>query len=248
MNSGELSARAGVTVRALRHYHQVGVLAEPQRSHNGYRQYGVHDLIRVLRIKRLAALGISLERMSAILDDPGVGSASELDRLENEIDAEIARLSTQKILIAAIREADGALDVPPELGPFLAASAAAGLSPEMVHIDREQSVLLAHVVGEDGMPELARLYSELSDPLVLRRLGGLYNRFEECGPHSSAEDLEALVNDFIDVLAPVTNRMDSVGQVIDLTGYVGLFDDYTVGRLNHEQQRVMTALARRLDS
>ncbi len=96
MNSGELSSRAGVTVRALRHYHQVGVLAEPPRSHNGYRQYGVHDLIRVLRIKRLAALGISLERMSAILDDPEVGGASELDRLENEIDAEIARLSTQK--------------------------------------------------------------------------------------------------------------------------------------------------------
>lgn len=248
MNSSELSARAGVTVRALRHYHQLGVLPEPPRSHNGYRQYGVHDLIRVLRIKRLAALGISLDRMSAILDDSGVGSAVELDRLEDEIDAEITRLSTQKMLIAAIREADGALDVPPELGPFLAASAAVGLSPEMVHIDREQSVLLAHVVGDDGMPELARLYSELSDPVVLRRLGGLYGRFERCGPQSSAEEIETLVNDFVDVLAPVTSRMAGLGQVIDLTGYVGLFEDYTAGRLNDGQQRVMTALARRLDN
>lgn len=247
MNSGELSARAGVTVRALRHYHQLGVLPEPRRSHNGYRQYGVHDLIRVLRIKRLAALGISLDRMSAILDDSGVGTAAELDRLENEIDAEIARLSTQKVLIAAVREADGALDVPPELGPFLAASAAAGLSPEMVHIDREQSVLLAHVVGDGGMPELARLYAELSDPIVLRRLGGLYSRFEQCGLHSTADELEALVSDFVDVLTPATSRIDSLGQAIDLTGYVGLFEDYTAGHLNDKQQYVMTTVARRLD-
>ncbi|WP_084195160.1 MerR family DNA-binding transcriptional regulator [Streptosporangium amethystogenes] len=37
MNSSELGSLAGVTVRALRHYHQVGVLDEPPRGPNGYR-------------------------------------------------------------------------------------------------------------------------------------------------------------------------------------------------------------------
>ncbi|EED6225780.1 MerR family DNA-binding transcriptional regulator, partial [Salmonella enterica subsp. enterica serovar Haifa] len=49
MHSNELARLAGVTVRALRHYHQVGILAEPERRSNGYREYDVHDLIRVLR-------------------------------------------------------------------------------------------------------------------------------------------------------------------------------------------------------
>jgi DNA-binding transcriptional MerR regulator len=32
-----LAAYAGVTVRALRHYHQIGLLPEPERDHSGYR-------------------------------------------------------------------------------------------------------------------------------------------------------------------------------------------------------------------
>ncbi|MEW1841154.1 MerR family transcriptional regulator [Nonomuraea angiospora] len=39
MHSGELARLAGVTVRALRQYHQVGVLAEPERGGNGYPKY-----------------------------------------------------------------------------------------------------------------------------------------------------------------------------------------------------------------
>ncbi|WP_344167895.1 MerR family transcriptional regulator [Kribbella lupini] len=32
-----LAAYAGVTVRAVRHYHQIGLLPEPERDHSGYR-------------------------------------------------------------------------------------------------------------------------------------------------------------------------------------------------------------------
>ena len=45
MRSGELAALAGVTVRTLRHYHQIGLLPEPERGGNGYRDYDVHDLL-----------------------------------------------------------------------------------------------------------------------------------------------------------------------------------------------------------
>ena len=36
---GQLAAYAGVTVRAVRHYHAKGLLPEPQRDHSGYRRY-----------------------------------------------------------------------------------------------------------------------------------------------------------------------------------------------------------------
>jgi hypothetical protein len=37
---GQLAAYAGVTVRAVRHYHQIGLLPEPERDASGYRRYG----------------------------------------------------------------------------------------------------------------------------------------------------------------------------------------------------------------
>jgi hypothetical protein len=48
----EIAELAGTTVRAVRHYHEVGLLDEPKRRANGYKQYGVAHLIRLLRIKR----------------------------------------------------------------------------------------------------------------------------------------------------------------------------------------------------
>ena len=50
MLSSELAELAGVTVRTLRHYHQIGLLPEPPRSTGGYRRYNVSDLVRLLRI------------------------------------------------------------------------------------------------------------------------------------------------------------------------------------------------------
>ena len=54
---GELARLAGVTPRAIRHYHHTGLLPEPTRSANGYRTYGVRALSRLVQIRRLSALG-----------------------------------------------------------------------------------------------------------------------------------------------------------------------------------------------
>lgn len=117
MHSGELARLAGVTVRALRHYHQVGVLAEPKRGNNGYRNYDVHDLIRVLRIKRLASLGIPLERMPDLLNDTAVGGEGLLDELDTELAGQIQRLTGQRELIARLRVHNAPPDLPLELAP-----------------------------------------------------------------------------------------------------------------------------------
>ena len=65
LRSGDVAKLAGVTVRTLRHYRSIGLLPEPPRDDNGYCSYGIEDLARVLRIKRLASLGLFARRHQA---------------------------------------------------------------------------------------------------------------------------------------------------------------------------------------
>ena len=51
---GQLASYVGVTVRTVRHYHQLGLLPEPERDHSGYRRYAAEDVIRLRRISALA--------------------------------------------------------------------------------------------------------------------------------------------------------------------------------------------------
>ncbi len=68
LHIGEVAHLLGVTQKTIRHYHKVGLLAEPARSQGGYRLYTTSDLRRVLRIRRLQALGLSLKQIKGITE------------------------------------------------------------------------------------------------------------------------------------------------------------------------------------
>lgn len=93
MRIGQVAAIAGVSARALRHYHSVGVLPEPARRGNGYREYGSRDLLTLLRIVRLTGLGMSLEEVVDALADPSgaefkqilAAVAADLDRQQEQL-------------------------------------------------------------------------------------------------------------------------------------------------------------------
>lgn len=76
---GEAARLAGVTPKAIRHYHKVGLLAEPRRSEGGYRLYGADELLRLGKIRRLRNLGLSLDRIAVVLGKP------EQERLLREV-------------------------------------------------------------------------------------------------------------------------------------------------------------------
>jgi DNA-binding transcriptional MerR regulator len=65
----EIAQLAGTTVRAVRYYHQVGLLKEPLRCRNGDEQDGVNHLVRTVRIRRLTELGFSLEQIAELGQD-----------------------------------------------------------------------------------------------------------------------------------------------------------------------------------
>ena len=69
---GELARRTGVSVRALHHYDEIGLLSPSHRSESGYRLYAEADVVRLQQIRSLRALGFSLEETGEFLRRPEV--------------------------------------------------------------------------------------------------------------------------------------------------------------------------------
>ncbi|HSI80282.1 MAG TPA: MerR family transcriptional regulator, partial [Solirubrobacterales bacterium] len=65
---GRLAALAGITVRTLHHYDEIGLLAPSERSKSGYRLYGPGDVGRLREILTYRELGFGLEEIAALLD------------------------------------------------------------------------------------------------------------------------------------------------------------------------------------
>src|SRR5215813_14639753 len=64
---GQLADYAGVTIKAIRHYHKRGLLAEPPRDSSGYRRYSAQHAIDLVKIKTLADAGVPLARVKELL-------------------------------------------------------------------------------------------------------------------------------------------------------------------------------------
>lgn len=85
---GALAKRTGLTVRALRHYDEIGLLAPSRRSEAGYRLYAALDVARLQQIRSLRQLGFSLDEIKDCLDRPDFAPL-------RVIDGHIARLREQ---------------------------------------------------------------------------------------------------------------------------------------------------------
>lgn len=199
MLSSELAELAGVTVRTLRHYHQIGLLAEPSRSVGGYRRYGVGDLVRLLRITRLAALGLPLSALPAVLEDPAV--AEEMfDELDREAADDIDRLVRRRADIAELRRSGAPADLPPTMSSLRSGFAAA-LPEDMSRFEHEQLILAGHLLGKDDPAALAAVFSTPEGDESA--LTALTSRFYALTADTSAEDEDALVEQLATHLEPI---------------------------------------------
>ncbi|MEU4409152.1 MerR family transcriptional regulator [Streptosporangium sp. NPDC023963] len=97
----ELAELAGTTVNTIRHYHRINLLDEPTRRYNGYKQYGMSDLIRLLRIRCLSELGVPLSQIREICED-GAAVPDVLRQVDAGLASEIERLSKARNDIATI--------------------------------------------------------------------------------------------------------------------------------------------------
>ncbi|MGD9529731.1 MerR family transcriptional regulator [Pseudonocardia sp.] len=110
----ELAQLAGTTVRAVRHYHDVGLLEEPRRRANGYKQYRVAHLVRLLRIKRLADLGFTLPQI-AELGDADRHPREALRTLDSHLARDLDRVQRARVEVRQILQQATPTDLPPAL-------------------------------------------------------------------------------------------------------------------------------------
>lgn len=108
---GDAAAFAGSTPRAIRHYHELGLLPEPERGGDGRRRYAYEDMIRLLWIRRTADAGIALDDIRDAFTtgaasagaDGGEGIAGVLERLEETLAGQEAKLRRQRTAVQRMR-------------------------------------------------------------------------------------------------------------------------------------------------
>ncbi|MFF3286322.1 MerR family transcriptional regulator [Streptomyces sp. NPDC003023] len=94
MQIGEVAERTGLSLRTIRHYEEVGLVAPSARSKGGFRLYTEADVERLMVIRRMKPLDFSLEEMRDLLEitdriaaaDASV-PADEKDRLRERLDS-----------------------------------------------------------------------------------------------------------------------------------------------------------------
>ncbi|RKN51056.1 MerR family transcriptional regulator [Micromonospora endolithica] len=221
---GQLAAYAGVTVRAVRHYHQIGLLPEPERDASGYRRYGPSAVVSLIKIRTLADAGVPLSQIGEMLDADATTFAEAVRRIDSRLRDEIERLETNRRQIAQLAAGDS-LALPPEVTCYLDRLREIGASERMVQGERDGWILLAArwpdqvrewipgKLAELEDPQTVRLYQLLSeifdsDLLDDSRLAEaadimacLAEQVHEAGEMNVAEEYDDLPHDLLDALA-----------------------------------------------
>jgi len=160
---GQLAGYAGVTIKAVRHYHERGLLAEPPRDASGYRRYSAEQAIELVKIKTLADAGVPLARIKALLaagPDEVAQAIADIDRKLAERAEEIRRTRER---IAGLTAGDR-LFVSPETADFLDRLRAAGVSERGIRMERDLWILMQSASPAQADVWLADKLEAIDDP------------------------------------------------------------------------------------
>ena len=102
---GELARATGLTVRALHHYDEIGLLRPSDRTFAGYRLYDEADVRRLYRIVALRRLGLRLDEIAGLLDGDAVGLGETVRRQLEAVECELGELGRLRERLLAIRDA-----------------------------------------------------------------------------------------------------------------------------------------------
>ncbi|NQX11538.1 MerR family transcriptional regulator [Microbacteriaceae bacterium VKM Ac-2855] len=179
----EVAELAGTTVNTVRHYHRIGLLEDPSRRPNGYKQYEVRHLVRILQIRRLRDLGVPLEQIEQV-GASGVESSEALLAIDADLAATIERLQRARAAIRAILQGSSATGVP------------AGFEHVASRLSKpEQSLVLIYsqLYDEDAMADLRRMVEE--EPEDASRV------FEALTPDADEATRAALAQEYAPIIA-----------------------------------------------
>jgi DNA-binding transcriptional MerR regulator len=176
----QLASYAGVTVRAVRHYHAKGLLPEPERDHSGYRRYGAAAVVELIRIRTLADAGVPLSRVQELLaagDEELAAAVADIDR---RLRAEIRLRQRHRERIARLAAGDS-LALPPEAVAYVDRMRALGFPDRFIEIERDSWMLIAAQMP-DQVPALMAVKQVQIEREPLRQLYLDCGELADCAP------------------------------------------------------------------
>jgi Cd(II)/Pb(II)-responsive transcriptional regulator len=101
MQIKQLASATGVDIETIRYYEKQGLLPEPARKENGYRDYDTTHLERLSFIRHCRALEMSLSQVAVLLgfvDQPGEGCEEVNLLVDQQLVKVRARLQSMQAL------------------------------------------------------------------------------------------------------------------------------------------------------
>ena len=160
---GQLAAYAGVTIKAVRHYHQRGLIEEPPRDSSGYRRYSAQHAIDLIKIKTLAEAGVPLARIKELLDANPDRFASAITEIDLNLQERAKELRRTRERIARLSAGDG-LFVSAEAADFLDRLNELGVSQRGVQLERDGWILMQSASPKQAAIWLADKREAIGDP------------------------------------------------------------------------------------
>jgi DNA-binding transcriptional MerR regulator len=239
---GQLASYAGVTVRAVRHYHAKGLLPEPERDYSGYRRYDAKAVVELIKIRTLAEAGVPLARVQELLDADEEEFASAVAEIDRRLRREIRELQEHRQRIAKLAAGDS-LALPDEVVHYLDQLRASGISEAMVEGERDGWILVAVRWPEKLPAFMADKLAQLEDPRTLR----LYRLFGELVEDGLDDQRLNAVADLIADMseqAAARGDLDRQHEEMNDEGFVALIDSFASD--SHPMiQRLQALLAER---
>ncbi|WFE53180.1 MerR family transcriptional regulator [Micromonospora sp. WMMD1155] len=203
---GQLAAYAGVTVRAVRHYHQIGLLPEPERDASGYRRYGATAVVSLIKIRTLADAGVPLSQIGRMLEADPAAFAEAIRTIDDQLRAEIQRLEASRTHIAQLTAGHG-LALPPEVVAYLDRLRSIGASQRMVEAERDGWILVAARWPDRIVEWMPGKIAALDDPTVVR----LYRVLSEIFDGNEEDDPR--LAEAADIMACLAEQAYAAGEV-----------------------------------
>ncbi len=160
---GQLAAYAGVTIKAVRHYHKRGLLEEPPRDSSGYRRYTAQHAIDLVKIKTLAEAGVPLARVKELLaasPDRFAAAIAEIDRNVQERVKELRRTRERIVRLGA----GDRLFVSADVADYLDRLRDLGVSQRAVQTERDGWILLQSASPKAAAVWFADKVAAMDDP------------------------------------------------------------------------------------
>ncbi|HEV2258110.1 MAG TPA: MerR family transcriptional regulator [Streptosporangiaceae bacterium] len=203
---GQLAAYAGVTVRAVRHYHQICLLPEPERDASGYRRYGATAVVSLIKIRTLANAGVPLSAIGQMLQADAPAFAEAVQRIDSQLREDIERLETSRKQIAELAAGDS-LALPPEVTSYLDRLREIGASERLVAWERDGWILVAARWPDRIREIMPGKHTQLDDPQLVR----LYRVLSEILENDAVDD--SRLEEAADIMAGLFEQAYAAGEL-----------------------------------